>query len=269
MFFSVIKNSPVFEFEIEKISKAVSDAFFKSEFYVEPKIDFQLSKEEKESYHQFIWNMAEIGWPAYMDGDLDFHKTINALFENGEYDEIINTIYSHYDNDYIEILAKQIEDSCVLKKDRIPVIQEALELYKLGYYYGSVAILLSQIIGIVKDIESFCEENNMPFNPENEKQLLARYKVSINSDKKRVIAALMEGMDRNDVEREYLYLIGYFRNIIFYNELSEESQLTTDVNRNMVLHGEQLTFGSKEQALKLILCTDALFWVSEVLSEDL
>lgn len=267
MSFSDAKSS--FAIEIENLCKAVSIAFPEPKIDFDFEIDFNLSKEEKENYHQFIWNMAEIGWPAYMDGDLDFHKTINALFENGEYDEIINTIYSHYDNDYIEILAKQIEDSCVLKKDRIPVIQEALELYKLGYYYGSVAILLSQIIGIVKDIESFCEENNMPFNSENEKQLLARYKVSINSDKKRVIAALMEGMDRNDVEREYLYLIGYFRNIVFYNELSEESQLTTDVNRNMVLHGEQLTFGSKEQALKLILCTDALFWVSEVLSEEL
>lgn len=269
MSFSVIKDSLVLEFDIEKISKAVSTAFPESKIDFDLELDFSLSKEEKENYHQFIWNMAEIGWPAYMDGDLDFHKTINTLFENGEYDEIINTIYSHYDNNYIEALAKQIEGSCVLKRERIPVMLEGLELYKLGYYYGSVAILLSQIIGIVKDIESFCEENNIPFKPENEKQLLARYNVSKNSDKKRVIAALMEGMDRNDLEREYLYLIGYFRNIIFYNELSEESQLTTDVNRNMVLHGEQLTFGSKEQALKLILCTDALCWVSKVLSEEL
>lgn len=262
MFHSDVNDLHIIEIDTDVISKAILTQLPKFEF------DFILSEVEKSNYRQYIRNMSEIGWPAYMDGDLDFHKTINALFKDGKYEEIIEAIYAHYDSNYIDELSNQIQESYVIKKERVPIILEALELYNLGYYYGSVTTLLSQIIGIVKDIECFCKEKNIQFNPENEKLLLSRYNVSKNSDKKRIIAALLEGMDRNDEEREYLYLIGYFRSIIFHNDLKYESQLTTDVNRNMVLHGEQLTFGSKEQALKLIICIESLCWVSEVLSED-
>ena len=69
-------------------------------------------------------------------------------------------------------------------------------------------------------------------------------------------------------KKENIYnLIGYFRSIIFSDKL-DESRLDTDVSRNMVFHGEQLTFGSKDQALKLIICIDSLWWVSELLSLD-
>ena len=94
--------------------------------------------------------------------------------------------------------------------------------------------------------------------------LSTRYRVSKKSEKGKTIATLLEGKDKNDEQGEYLYLIGYFRNKIFSNKL-EVGDLTTQVNRHMIFHGEQLTFGTKEQALKLILCIDSLCWIAEVL----
>lgn len=255
----ILKDTKIIEIDIDKIVDAVLAAM--------PESDFELSKEERKNYNRFIRIMSEIEWPAYMDGDIDFHETIINLYENGTIEDVIVAVHEHYNSDYIDDLHKRLEESDVINKKRVPIIKEVLELYKLGYYYGTVTTLLSQIIGLVKDIEVFCNKNRIQFNPENEKILFNRYKVSKNSEKKRIIATLLEGKDRNDEEREYLYLIGYFRSIIFSDKL-DESRLDTDVSRNMVFHGEQLTFGSKDQALKLIICIDSLWWVSELLSLD-
>ena len=255
----IFRDVKTLEIEIDKIVDAVLAAM--------PESNFKLSEEEKKNYNRFVRIMSEIEWPVYMDGDIDFHQTIITLYENGTFEDIIDAVHEHYDSDYIDDLNKRLEESVVINKKRVPIIKEALELYNLGYYYGTVTTLLSQIIGLAKDIEAFCDENDIQFNPENERILLSRYKVSKNSDKKRVIATLLEGKFRNDEEREYLYLIGYFRSIVFCDKL-DESRLDTDVSRNMVFHGEQLTFGSKNQALKLIICIDALLWVSDLLSFD-
>lgn len=124
--------------------------------------------------------------------------------------------------------------------------------------------MMSQIVGIVKDIEDFLIRNGSSYNPKNEELLSSRYHVTKNSEKGKTIVTLLEGKDLNDEQGEYLYLIGYFRNKIFSNKL-ETYDLTSQVNRHMIFHGEQLTFGSKEQALKLILCIDSLCWIAEVL----
>lgn len=40
------------------------------------------------------------------------------------------------------------------------------------------------------------------------------------------------------------------------------------VNRNKLCHGAQLNYGTKEHALKTILCIDALAWIAEVIANS-
>jgi hypothetical protein len=47
----------------------------------------------------------------------------------------------------------------------------------------------------------------------------------------------------------------------------EETQKHT--NRHLLCHGAQLNYGTKEHALKIILCIDALMWVGEVIADNL
>lgn len=244
------------EFNPERIVEAVIRSV--------PERELNMSELEMANYHDYIRIMAEIEWPAFLDGDSDFHEEIIRLYNEGLFDKIKETIYEHYDAVYIKDLQDQLEVSCVIKEGRIPILKEAFLLYHLGYFYGSVTLMMSQIIGIVKDIEDFLIRNGSSYNPKNEELLSSRYHVTKNSEKGKAILTLLEGKDLNDEQREYLYLIGYFRNKIFSNKL-EGSDLTAQVNRNMIFHGEQLTFGSKEQAFKLILCIDSLCWIAEVL----
>lgn len=244
------------EFDMEKVIEAVTR--------VVSERAFDISKLEKKNYYDYIRIMAEIEWPAFLDGDFDFREQIVELYDKGLFEEIEEAIYSHYDAIYIKDLQDQLEASSVIKEGRIPILKEAFLLYHLGYFYGSVTLMMSQIIGMVKDIEDHLIQTGSAYKPQNEELLSTRYRVSKKSEKGKTIATLLEGKDKNDEQGEYLYLIGYFRNKIFSNKL-EVGDLTTQVNRHMIFHGEQLTFGTKEQALKLILCIDSLCWIAEVL----
>lgn len=226
--------------------------------------DFRVAKTHKKNYHKYIRIMAELGWPAYMDGDYNFHERIVSLCKNGTQDLILNAIYEHYDALYIQYLQESLEESKVICKNRIPLFKEAFLLYNLGYYYGSVTLLLTQLAGIIKDIDCYLSEMGLEYDEDSFKLLNTRYKVSKNGEKGKILLTLLEGRKYNDEDNEYLYLIGYFRSLLFAEKLDNDC-LTTQINRNMIFHGEQVTFGSKEQALKLILCIDSLLWVCEVL----
>lgn len=225
------------EFDPERIVEAVTRAV--------PEHELDMSELEKANYHDYIRIMAEIEWPAFLECDFEFHEQIIRLYNEGLVEKIKETIYNHYDVIYIKDLQDQLEASSVIKEGRIPILKEAFLLYQLGYFYGSVTLMMSQIIGIVKDIEDFLIQNGSSYSPQNEELLSSRYDVKKYSEKGKTILTLLEGKDLDDEQREYLYLIGYFRNKIFSNKL-EGSDLTAQVNRHMIFHGEQLTFWSKE-----------------------
>ena len=245
---------------IDELIKAAFESTFAT--------DSTMSKKERQTYHYYIRIIAELGWPAYNDADFDFHKHIVDLVETEQYEKIEDAIYDHYDAVYIQELQEILEDAPLINSGRLPILKEAFLLYNLGYYYGSVALLISQIGGIAKDIERELLNNGVCFDPDNEKLLESRYRVTRTSEKGKVIMALLENYKYNDEEKENLYSIGYFRSIVFNDQLKGED-LLHHTSRHMLLHGEQLTFGSKEQALKLILCVDILYNAAYVLYNEL
>lgn len=257
---SMFKEKMEVVFDIDRIVQAM--------FVTISTADISLSKKERQIYHSYIKIMAELGWPAYNDGDLNFHKRIVNLVETRQYEKIEPEIYNHYDAEYIKNLQDFMENIPIVNSARLTILKEAFTLYNLEYYYGSVVLLTSQIAGIVKDIERELSNNGISFDPNSKKLLGSRYKVSYGNEKAKVILTLLESSKYSDVEREHLYSIGYFRSILFSNKL-EGDDLFHHTNRNMVFHGEQLTFGSKEQALKLILCIDMLYFVADVLYREL
>ena len=56
-------------------------------------------------------------------------------------------------------------NSVVINVDRLPLFHKAFLLYQLGYYYGAVAILITQLIGITADIEKYLKKNASSFDP--------------------------------------------------------------------------------------------------------
>jgi len=137
----------------------------------------------------------------------------------------------------------------------------------LGYYYGAVAILITQVVGIADDIEKLLKRNNATYTPETLALLKDLCNPSSSNDASRVIKAVLEGKALDDEENEYGYLLGYLRYRLFDTHMSKEDR-ERHVNRNLVCHGAQLNYGTKEHALKVILCIDALAWVAEVIADN-
>lgn len=263
MMYSVIKRDcSTMAFDIEKIAAAVEKALQATAYFD------RLTAEEQENYHDYVRIMAELDWPAYLNGDPLFHQTIISRYESDGAQGVVSAIYDYYGALYLKDLEVQLSASKVINKERLPLFREALLLYQLGYYHGAVAILITQIIGITADIEQYLETNNASYDPKTLELIKKRYGFTHKNDTSRVMTAVVEGMVIDDDVNEYGFLLGYLRFKLFRTHMPE-NETTKHVNRHMVCHGTQLNYGTKEHALKVILCVDALTWVAQVISSNL
>lgn len=252
-------------FDIDKIVAAIASAqddYCLSEAYTE---------QEQENYHKYIRILAEIDWPAYINGDSQFHEYVIEQYEESGQEGVINTIYQYYDALYLKNLEDQISESEVVDHNRAPLFHEAFLLYQLGYYYGAVSILITQLIGITADIEKYLKARNTSYDPVTLKKIQKKYGFQVKNDTARVMTAVLESKEIDDEQGEYGYLMGYLRFKIFRTKIPKmeiKEELAKHPNRNLICHGVQLNYGTKEHAMKAILCIDALAWVAEVVAED-
>lgn len=260
---SIIKrDGRTIVYDIEKIEAAIMRAC--ETIYIKDRY----TDEELGNYHDYVRIMAELDWPAYINGDSVFHRMILDRYESEGETGVVSAIYDYYGALYLKELEEQLAESDVIKKERLPLFHEAFLLYQLGYYYGAVAILINQIVGITADIEKFLKNNNASYDPKTLELMEKRYRVTSSTDTGRVMTAVVEGKNIDDDEGEYGYLLGYLRFKVFNTHMpKDETQKHT--NRHLLCHGAQLNYGTKEHALKVILCIDALMWVAEVIADNL
>lgn len=246
-------------FDMDKIAAAIEKAY-QTELAAEREV-------EAEQYRKYIAVMRKLGWPAFLDGDTDFHEKIIESFEGGSLESIKCLIYEHYNHLYLVGLEERISESYVIKKDRLPSLSEALLLYQLRYYHGAVAIITPQLIGIVSDLERYMEDNSISYNPDNIFEIERGCGLESNSEKGRVLKAVLEGRDLNDEQGEYDCLTNYLRFKVFENRMSDEDT-EHHVNRHLFSHGIQVNYGTKDHALRVIMCMDALVWITQVISDE-
>ena len=248
-------------FDIAKITAAVEKAMQSRPF------SETHTQEESKNYHDYIRLLAELDWPAYINGDSAFHQLVLNRYESEGETGVVSAIYDYYGALYLKDLEEQISESIVIRKERLSLVHEAFLLYQLGYYYGAVAILISQLVGITADIENFLKTNNASYHPNTLKLIEKRYRVTSATDTGRVMTAVVEGKRINDDEGEYGYLLGYLRFKVFNTHMPKD-ETKKHANRHLLCHGAQLNYGTKEHALKVILCIDALAWIAEVIANS-
>ena len=252
------------DFAISKISLAIQKAFeaTATDSYFE-----QSSEEERENYHTFVRIMAELDWPAFLEYDPDLHTEVISCVEAGDAKGITDALYSHFGALFLKVLEVRLEESAVIWAERLPAIREALLLYQLGYYYGAVAILITQMEGILSDIDEYITHTGRAYDEKNLRLIDTRYKVSSKKEKGLVVKTLLEAKDVDGVAGEYDYLIGYLRMKVLGDKLSEED-LSEHANRHAICHGRQCNYGSKEHALRTILCIATLECAADVIAEQ-
>lgn len=251
-------------FNIERICSAIQKAF---DALGDP-LDYEYySEQEIQNYRLYIRILAELGWPAFLEDDPLLHEAVISYMENGDADGIKETLYNYFDVLFIKDLQDRIEESHVISPLRVPPIKEALLLYQLGYYYGAVAILVTQIEGIISDVDDYVIVSGHGYSEKNLALLRSLYNVSDNKEKGRAIKAILEAKSISDIAGEYDRLIGYLRAWILKDKPTDD-ELREHANRHAICHGRQCNYGTKEHALKTILYIDALEHIADIIASD-
>jgi len=257
----VKRNGTEIDFDISKIYTAISKIFDSSPSLLD--IDC-IDDKERENYHSFLRIMAELDWPAFFEYTPELHSEVISFVKEGNYSGIEKTLYSYFGALFLKDLQDRLEVSPVISPLRLPALREALLLYQLGYFHGAVAILITQMEGIISDIDRYIINTGRTYSEKTLERISSVYKVSDQNEKGLVIKTILEAKDLDRIDREYDYMIGYLRMKILGGNPSDED-LCHHANRHKICHGSQCNYGTKEHALKTILCIDALNYVADVL----
>lgn len=183
--------------------------------------------------------LAEDGWYLYLDLNMSmssFRKIIQKILDK------------KFTNDaliqYFEGQLKEIEKSIITKfPHRKHIIAAALKAHIRGNYYLSIPVLLTQIDGICKEtVEKYF------FIKNHKKPETAIYVKQIATDilEEALLSPLVENTPINKSEKQ-------------------RENGFNKLNRHMVLHGESLDYGTKENSLKTL---SLINYVSQVLKQN-
>ena len=181
-------------------------------------------------------------------------------------DEVSTIVYEFCTAEFIDGLYMAWNNSSVMDKKRIPILQEAISLYNGRLYYGCVSILVCQLNGIITDIYNMQRQYGKDFDLEDVKMAYQSF-----NPQKEVPTRIKKDSERtqllwfiSDAEEGLMYWIKsieYIYNIILTSE--DSMNQSRHPCRNKICHGIQLNFGTREHALKSILTIDMMIRLGE------
>ncbi len=202
-----------------------------------------LSNEMPKNTRNAISLLAEKGWFVYFD-----LQTISAQKLMEITTEISNQKFT--DDMLMESLEgrfEEIKESITAEfPKRKPIIIQALKAHTRGDYYLSIPVLLAQTDGI-------CYEKTEKYLFRGEKPSTAtcvNEKIAGDALMEAILLPLAEKTSINMNEKDRKENTNFDPNIL---------------NRHMILHGESLDYGTKENSFKAL---SLLYYVSQALSEN-
>ena len=216
---------------------------------------------------RYIQVLKRIKWPLFLEEDDEIKDIILSLYniddESYPLDELATEICKQYTPEKLALMTKKWEFMCS-NNNRLTILMEAVKLHTQGFYYGSTAIMMSQVSGIIYETWELVEMNEIVVDEEAEKLLCDNFNVDYEKhvraiEKKypserhlmlRLIMCHESGMLYFNALAEYIY------EIIFTSK-SEKYEEHNPL-RNKICHGDELNFGTKEKSLKSIIVIDLL-----------
>lgn len=133
----------------------------------------------------------------------------------------------------------------ILDLNRLPLIEEALELHNRGYYAGSICLMYGQIEGVLT--ESF-EKANYIIRHKNK---IHPVKIDGTFDKKSNLTGFVPKLDHAITRKDQLG--SYYSKIKTYELIVGDAEQTIPKTRNRILHGSELEFNTEKLSAQLIL----------------
>lgn len=169
-----------------------------------------------------IWNMREIA-KMYTEDKSTLEETIDYI------------MCEYYDDEFFTELGRMWENYEVLQ-NRLPILRNVIMAHNLGMYNVSIPAIIAQLEGVL--IDSF--EIKGYVNGVIIKMLL-----------KELLKEEDSGFDFDGEIRKY-----YEKNILA--DFERGKIIKSDVSRNAILHGADITYGKQIVSIKAILLFDTI-----------
>lgn len=120
-------------------------------------------------------------------------------------------------------------------RERIEILEQAIQVHNHGYYYVSVPAILAQIEGIIAD--------NTKHVGQMSGTKLIKYLEKQFGDK-----------EQTSLENSYLS----FCNSVLYTRFGHKQPISSKFSRHAIIHGGDTEYGTEAGSLKAILTFDTL-----------
>jgi len=206
-------------------------------------------------------------------GDIPSDETVKAVQE---------IIFSSYDDGKLDSIFDRWKKCAIISGARLIALAEAIDAYKQGMYYASVAIIITQIEKIIKEVNEQVQGLHELYPKSESKELydetLIEQRNEFQEKHKDDDSKKFSGnIPKLRAERIFgsatnfiaIYLDEYFREFLFCRINDNDNKLLTHPNRDKICHGVDENFGTQAKALKLILCVDGLILMHFAISDEL
>ena len=213
---------------------------------------------------RYLRFLESVQWPLFLEEDELLRDSLSKYYDEESYplDEIRDIIIDYYTGDKIDIIRMSWAELLKEDIDRLAILQEAVLLHEKEYYYGSTALLMSQVYGLITKMDGELRKSGYEVDERAIRAVCDHYKVKYDDWKQRgakhergQLLRLMAVIDGG-----FLYwdaVTKYIRNIILKSNAEDQTTFHNPM-RHKILHGVQLNYGTKEHSLKAILTIDLL-----------
>ncbi|MCI8874320.1 MAG: hypothetical protein HFH51_16115 [Lachnospiraceae bacterium] len=200
----------------------------------------------------------ELGFPIYLEMDTELQDRLIYSYKSNDNQcnkkEMCQIILDYYNDECIAHILNGIKNVQVFNSERVVLIEEGIETYELGLYASSASLFATQLSGMIRDVyNELIKFQRIPYK--EKKDLIVRFNQNCKPDSEK--GMLLQIVN---CQSQRFIIIGnkvlqYFLGVAYS---TKENDIDTQPNRNMICHGKQTNYNTKEMNLKLILCMDII-----------
>lgn len=216
--------------------------------------------------------LLNLNWPPCIDLTLEENKQITDILnrKNKNYNkDVEKIILKSYNHDKLEAILNRWKKNSLVTEKRFKILDEAIWSFKNAKYYSCVALITTQYGWIIEECEKYIKKT--PKLAEKIKYLEEHQFQEFQKNFKGRNFKFKKGSEKHTAERNQLILSHYTASIFnsyFKNKIYNNNKNFIDKNnpnRHDIVHGNDMNFGTKQKALKSIICMDSMIRVENLI----
>lgn len=199
----------------------------------------------------------ELGFPIYLEMDTELQDRLIYSYKSNDNQcnkrEMREIIFDYFNDEYIDHVLNGIKNIQVFTLERVRLIEEGVETYQLGLHGSSASLFTVQLSGMIRDVYEKLGEFYRISDKEKKKLIISFNQNCRPDSEKGMLLQIVNCQSQGFII--WHKVLQYFLGVAYS---TKENDIETQPNRNMICHGKQTNYNTKEMNLKLILCMDII-----------